>query len=81
MSSPINCYYEQFNKSKHLFAAKHGNFNNLHSQALLRKIKAEHLSKERYDSDMWLDVVGTMKTYDATINGIVINGYIQTLVR
>ena len=51
-SSPINCYYEQFNESKNLFAAKHGNFNNLHSQALLRKIKPEHLSKKRYDCDM-----------------------------
>ena len=30
---------------------------------------------------MWLDVVGTKRKYDATINGNVINGYIQTLVR
>ena len=79
--SPINCYYEQFNESKNLSAAKHGNFTHLHSQALLRKIKAEQLSKERYDCDMWLDVVGTKRTYDATINGNVIHGYIQTLVR
>ena len=30
---------------------------------------------------MWLDVVGTKRTYDAIINGNVIHGYIQTLVR
>ena len=29
---------------------------------------------------MCLDVVGTKITYDATINGNVIHGYIQTLV-
>ena len=30
---------------------------------------------------MWLDVVATKKTYDSTIYGSVINGYIQTLIR
>ena len=67
-SSPINCYYEQFNESENLSAGKHRKFNNLPSQALLRKIKAEHLSQEGYNCDMCLDVVAAKRAYDATIN-------------
>ena len=45
------------------------------------KIKAENLSKERYNCDLWVDIVGTKRTYDTTINGNVVISFIQTLVR
>ena len=80
-SSPANLHYEQFSNSHSVSVANCGNFNDLHSQAVLRKIKAENLSKDRLSSDLWLDIVSTKKTYDVSIKGNTLNGYIQTTLR
>ena len=80
-SSPINYHYDQFKSSDYLSSAKHGNFNKIHSQSVLRKIKSQELSRERLNSDSWLDIVSTKKTYDISIQGNIINGYIQSLSR
>ena len=81
VSSPINYHYEQFCDSKNISVARCGNFNNLHSPPVLRKIKAESSSSDRLSSDMWLDVVCTKKTYDLSIIGNFMNGYIQSMSR
>ena len=57
------------------------NFNHLQTQAVVRKIKAEGLAKDRFSSDMWLDIVNTKQTYDVSIKGNKINGYIQSISR
>ena len=80
-SSPINFHYDQFKSFDILSSAKHGNFNNIHSQSVLRKIKSQELSRQRLNSDLWLDIVSTKKTYDISIKGNIINGYIQSLSR
>ena len=80
-SSPINYHYDQFKSSDILSSAKHGNFNNIYSQSVLRKIKSQELSRQRLNNDLWLDIVSTKKTYDISIKGNILNGYIQSLSR
>ena len=80
-SSAINYHYDLFKKSDTLEAAKHGNINQLHSQQILRKVKSQYLAKRRFNDDMWEDIVITKKTYDSTIKGKAIDGYIQMISR
>ena len=80
-SSPVNYHYEQFTNLQSVSVAKCVNFNHLQTQAVVRKIKAEGLAKDRFSSDMWLDIVSTKHTYDVSIKGNKINGYIQSISR
>ena len=55
--------------------------NELHSQEVLRKVKSQYMEKQRFTDDMWQDITVTKKSYDSTIKGKVLNGYIQMISR
>ena len=59
--SPINYHYQQFNNPENILVEKHGNFNKLHSQDVLRKVKSDTLSRDRLSCDMWVDIVSTKR--------------------
>ena len=80
-SSAINYHYDLFKDSKGLEVAKHGNLNQLQSQEVLRKVKSQSMEKKRFSDDIWQDIVITKKTYDSTIKGKKLDGYIQMLSR
>ena len=80
-SSAINYHYDLFKNSQNLTVAKHGNLNELHSQEVLRKVKSQYMEKQRFTDDMWQDIIVTKKSYDSTIKGKVLDGYIQMISR
>ena len=77
--SVSNFHYSLFTKPDIFTAAKHGNFNSLHSTDVLRKVKSQHMSKSRFNNDMWQDIVSTQLSFKSTIIGDKMNGYIQTI--
>ena len=80
-SSAINYHYNFFKDSQNLTVAKHGNLNELHSQDVLQKVKSQYMEKQRFTDDMWQDIIVTKKSYDSTIKGKDLNGYIQMISR
>ena len=77
--SVSNFHYSLFTEPDNIVAAKHGNVSYLHSTDVLRKVKSQHMSKSRFDSDMWQDILSTQLSFKSTIRGDKINGYIQTI--
>ena len=61
--SVSNFHYSLFTEPDNIVAAKHGSVSYLHSTDVLRKVKSQHMSKSRFDSDMWQDILSTQLSF------------------
>ena len=77
--SVSNFHYSLFTEPVNVAAANNGNVSYLHSTDVLRKVKSQHISKSRFDNDMWQDILSTQLSFKSTIRGDKINEYIQTI--
>ena len=76
-----NYFYDQFSSPTSTNnALDYGNFNKIQSTGVLRKVKCDLASSNRFSNDNWIELTKLQENYSNTILDKHINGYITIFI-